>query len=301
MQSFELNFAATNQFWRAEGGTLHRAMGLLAQIYAVQHIRKLRGGSQAHLIRASDGQYYVTKFKNNPQDIRILACEYLGTRIGRLLGLPMPEVKIIDVSEWLITNTPELRIDTAGLSIPCATGLQLGIRYAADPELDQIFDYLPEGMLGRLSNRSDFPLVLAFDKWTCNSDGRQAVFVKRRGSRLYNAIFIDQGYCFNAGSWDFPDQPLRGVYARNSVYAAVTSWQSFEPVLSRIEQIRFEELHAIAEEIPEEWYQHDSDGLNRLLNALCDRRTLIRDLITAFRNSSRNPFPNWNAPEPPST
>jgi hypothetical protein len=25
---------------------------------------------------------------------------------------------------------------------------------------------------------------------------------------------IDQGFCFNAGNWDFPDAPLRGLYAR---------------------------------------------------------------------------------------
>ena len=97
-------------------------------LYAVQHIRRIRGGSQAHLIRASDGNFYVTKFQNNPQHIRVLASEYLGSRLGAYLGLPMPEVKIIDVSEWLITHTPDLRIETAGLSVPCASGLQLAGR-----------------------------------------------------------------------------------------------------------------------------------------------------------------------------
>jgi hypothetical protein len=28
-------------------------------LYAVQHIRKMRGGSQSHLMRASDGHFYV--------------------------------------------------------------------------------------------------------------------------------------------------------------------------------------------------------------------------------------------------
>jgi hypothetical protein len=289
-----------NQY-QNKGGTL-----ILAGLYvmkpvevldAVQHIRKLRGGSQAHLLRASDNNFYVTKFKNNPQHIRILASEYLGTKIGILLDLPMPEVKVIDVSEWLIANTPELRVETAGQSVRCATGLQLGVRYAADPEQDHIFDYLPESMFERISNQDDFPRVLAFDKWTCNSDGRQAVFVKRRGSRLYNAIFIDQGYCFNAGEWDFPDHPLRGVYARNAIYDGVTSWQSFEPVLSEIDQIGVEDLQSIAQEIPEEWYQHDSDGLAGLINALHTRRKFVRQLITAFRASSRKPFPNWISKE----
>jgi hypothetical protein len=51
-------------------------------ISAVQHLRRLRGGAQSHLLRASDGASYVTKFQNNPQHIRVLANEMLATRLG---------------------------------------------------------------------------------------------------------------------------------------------------------------------------------------------------------------------------
>ncbi len=44
-------------------------------VTAVEHLRKLRGGSQAHLLVGSDGRCYVTKFANNPQHIRVLANE----------------------------------------------------------------------------------------------------------------------------------------------------------------------------------------------------------------------------------
>ena len=54
-------------------------------ISAVQHIRPLRGGAQSHLLNASDGNCYVTKFQNNPQHIRVLANEMLATR---MLGEP---------------------------------------------------------------------------------------------------------------------------------------------------------------------------------------------------------------------
>jgi hypothetical protein len=62
-------------------------------ISAVQHIRRLRGGSQSQLLRASDGAYYVCKCSNNPRHIRVLANEMLAMR----LGLPMPEVEVIDI------------------------------------------------------------------------------------------------------------------------------------------------------------------------------------------------------------
>jgi len=64
-----------------------------ACISAVQHLRKLRGGSQSHLLRASDGAWYVTKFQNNPQHVRVLANEMLATRLGLALGLPCPASK----------------------------------------------------------------------------------------------------------------------------------------------------------------------------------------------------------------
>jgi hypothetical protein len=35
-------------------------------------------------------------------------------------------------------------------------------------------DYLPRELLQGVGNLSDFARVLVLDKWTCNSDGRQA-------------------------------------------------------------------------------------------------------------------------------
>ena len=63
-------------------------------ISAVQLLRPLRGGAQAHLLRASEGNWYVTKLQNNPQHIRVLANEMLASRLGLGLSLPMPRVKL---------------------------------------------------------------------------------------------------------------------------------------------------------------------------------------------------------------
>src|SRR5271165_6435059 len=46
------------------------------------------------------------------------------------------------------------------------------------------------------------------DNGMTSADGRQAAFWKCRGERKFTASFIDQGYCFNAGEWSFPDAPL---------------------------------------------------------------------------------------------
>ena len=260
-------------------------------LYAVQHIRRMRGGSQAHLLRASDGAYYVTKFQNNPQHLRVLANEMFASRLGQWLGLPVPRVEVIEVSDWLIANSSEMRVDVGGLGQPCSSGRQLASLYP-DPQ-SQIFDYLPEGMLLQVTNLQDFARCLILDKWTANSDGRQAIFIRKPHGRKYSACFIDQGYCFNAGEWTFPDSPLRGVYARNCVYAGVSSWKAFDPALTMAEQADIVDLWRCAETIPPEWYGYQRAALEQMVEVLYRRRLLIRDLITAFRQSSRNPFPNW--------
>jgi hypothetical protein len=173
--------------------------------------------------------------------------------------------------------------------LPCEV-----VNFTAGQDCDEgQYDYLPEAMTRRVKNLSSFAGILAFDKWTCNADGRQAAFWKRRGERKFTASFIDQGYCFNAGEWSFPDAPLRGVFARNDVYAGITGWDSFEPWLSRIESFPETSLWPLVSQIPPEWYLSAVDELDRLACRLLERRSLVRDLVRSFKNSSRNPFPNW--------
>lgn len=271
-------------------------MELSGVIQAMQHVRRMRGGAQAHLMRARDDHSYVVKFQNNPQHVRVLANELLASRLAIEVGLPVPAAEIVDVDAWLIANSPELTILLSGRSIPCQHGLQFGSRYVVDPaaESAQVFDFLPETMIDKVKDLKAFAGMLAFDKWTANANGRQAAFWKQARERKYTVSFIDQGYCFNAGEWSFVDSPLRGVYARNHVYAGITGWESFEPWLSRIEGISRSLLDNIAGAIPTEWYG-DQDDLARLVEQLWQRRTEVRGLIDAFRTSSRNPFPNWGA------
>jgi len=260
---------------------------------AVQHIRRMRGGAQSHLMRCADSNYYVVKFQNNPQHPRVLVNDWLGTRLAEMIGLPVPVADIVDVHPWLIENSPELRIELCGRQTMITSGASFGSRYVVPPTEGEVYDYLPETMIGRVRNLPSFAGILAFDKWTCNADGRQAAFWKRRGERKFTASFIDQGYCFNAGEWSFPDAPLRGVFARNDVYAGITGWDSFEPWLSRIESFPESPLQSIVDQIPPEWYGSAVDELDGLLYHLLERRALVRDLVLSFKNSPRNPFPNW--------
>jgi len=131
-------------------------------------------------------------------------------------------------------------------------------------------------------------------------NGRQTLFYKEprngleAGELRYRAVMIDQGFCFNAGEWSFPDAPLRGLYARNRVYEGVTGRESFGPWIERLEKRITEKVFDdLIREIPPEWYEDDLGAVMRLAEHLYRRRTLVPELLLAARNTTRHPFPNW--------
>jgi hypothetical protein len=81
---------------RIEGENRSCREGRLVE--AVQHVRRMRGGAQGHLMRCSDGNFYVVKFRNNPQHLRVLTNEMLGTRLAERAGLPVPRTEVVEVS-----------------------------------------------------------------------------------------------------------------------------------------------------------------------------------------------------------
>jgi hypothetical protein len=262
-------------------------------VVAVQQVRRMRGGAQSHLMLGADDNLYVVKFQNNPQHLRVLANELIATRLAEAVGLTVPPCEVIEVSAWLIDNTPELDFELGRGRERCRPGLQFGSRFVGGLMPGHVMDYLPEETLLEVRNLREFAGILALDKWTGNANGRQAVYSKKTRERRYLATFIDHGYCFNAGEWRFADAPLRGVFGRSVVYHDVTGWESFEPWLVRIETIPPEKVWSIAETVPPEWYGGEVETLERLVETLIIRRERVRELIDSFRESDRRPFPNW--------
>jgi len=259
----------------------------------VQHIRRMRGGAQGQLMLGADGHIYVVKFQNNPQHTRVLANEYLASRLASAVGLTAPEAELVEVSSWLVEHTADLEIDFGRTRVKCQAGLQFGSRFVGGLMPGQVVDFLPEEQLVEVRNLGEFAGILALDKWTGNINGRQAVFARKQREKRYRAVFIDYGYCFHAGDWKFENIPLRGVYYRNDVYREIRGWESFEPWLTRFETMAAETVWAAASEVPPEWYGGDLSEMEALVEKLLARLSRIRELIEGFGRSDRKPFPKW--------
>ena len=266
-------------------------------VTAVQVVARMRGGSQSQLMLGDDGNLWVVKFRNNPQHIRVLANEWIATCIAAAIGLSVPECSVVHVGRWLIESNPQLSVvrGSRGDEV-CSSGRQFGSRFAGGMMPRQVIEWLPDDRLACVRNLEQFPGILAFDKWTGNTDRRQVVFRRTAREKNYAAVFIDQGSCFGAGEWTFQDAPEGGGFARKMVYSMVTGWDSFEPWLTRIEQFSKGALWEIAETVPQEWYEGDRGQLKELIRSLIGRRACIRRLITEFRQTADSPFPNWTGP-----
>lgn len=263
-------------------------------VRAIQAIAQMPGGSQSKLMLGEDRNLWVVKFKNNPQHLKILVNELMASRMAEAIGLSVPQSGIIHVTQELVENNQQLLVDHGrGWREMCSSGLQFGSRFVGGLMPRQVIDFLPCEELYTVRNLEEFAGMLAFDKWTSNTDRRQAVFRRTARETQYGAVFVDHGFCFSGSKWTFQNAIVQGLYAHKSAYSTVTSWSSFEPWLTRIEQFNPDALWKIAQAIPPEWYRGDTYDLEELVETLLVRRSSVRELIRHLQQSSYTPFPNW--------
>jgi hypothetical protein len=274
-------------------------------VAAARLIRKMRGGAQSHLMEGTDGHHYVVKFLNNPQHRRILINEWLsGVLLGHL-QIHTPAVVLFSISEAFIAESPELYMIRGSTRDRPLPGLHFGSRLAVHPDRTAIYDFLPDTLLGKVENRSDFLGAAVFDKWVCNSDSRQAVFFRARAKKWtplkgeapartgFFAQMIDHGFAFNGPHWAYPDSPGYGVYFRESVYEDVRSLDSFQPWLDMVKHFPVEVIDQAWKEIPRAWLESDEADLERLLEQLLKRRDKVEHLILDIKRQRPAMFPNW--------
>src|SRR5690606_30889647 len=108
-------------------GTRILEMTTLRTVMATRYVTPLReGGSLPAVMEADDGASYVVKFSGAGQGTRALIAELIAGEIARTLGLRVPELVLVELSEEIGRNEPDPEIRDL---LRASVGLNLGMAY----------------------------------------------------------------------------------------------------------------------------------------------------------------------------
>jgi len=195
----------------------------------------------------SDQQPWVVKFPNNPNGLRNLPNELIAGRLGRRIGVRIPKVDIVGVSQELI-DAQGLRFRNAG-AVPKG-GLCFGSQTVTG--IDAI------SLLGSAAPSSfiqqDLASIAVFQTWTADGDGQAIFRVEPNGTAVYS---IDHGHFFGSPNWDpsIADRRDPVSYTLHLRYFVppIRDLRFYENVLGLLERLTVEEMAAEMRDVPEEW------------------------------------------------
>lgn len=96
-------------------------------VTATRYVTPLReGGSMPAVIEADDEGLYVLKFRGAGQGAKALVAEWVTGEIGRVLGLPVPEIVFVELDPELARTEPDSEIQHL---IRASAGLNLALDY----------------------------------------------------------------------------------------------------------------------------------------------------------------------------
>ena len=96
-------------------------------VTATRYVTPLReGGSLPGLVEADDDGLYVVKFRGAGQGPRALVAELVAGELGRALGLPVPELVLLELDPRIATAEPDQEVQDL---LRASEGLNIGMDF----------------------------------------------------------------------------------------------------------------------------------------------------------------------------
>lgn len=132
----------------------------LRQLAANRYVTPLReGGSMPAVVEGEDEGLYVLKFRGAGQGAKALVAEVIASGLARVLGLPVPEIVLMDLDPELARTEADPEIQDL---IRASAGLNLGMDYLPGAIN---FDPVAEQPDAELASR-----IVWFDAYVSNLD-----------------------------------------------------------------------------------------------------------------------------------
>ncbi len=147
-------------FKRIQMGTAKKLSVSIRTVTATRYVTPLReGGSLPAIVEADDDGLYVLKFRGAGQGPKALIAELVVGEIGRVLGLPIPEIVFVELDAALAGTEPDPEIQDL---LKASVGLNLALDYLPG---SVTYDPLVEKLSPELAAS-----VVWFDAYTTNVD-----------------------------------------------------------------------------------------------------------------------------------
>jgi hypothetical protein len=132
----------------------------LRKVSTTRYVTPLReGGSLPAIVEADDDGLYVLKFRGAGQGARALVAELVAGEIARAIGLPVPEIVLVELDADLARTEPDPEIQQL---IRASEGLNLALDYLPGAVM---FDPVAEQPAATLASE-----IVWFDAYVSNLD-----------------------------------------------------------------------------------------------------------------------------------
>ena len=227
---------------------------VLDNITIIEKKKKIPLGiTNPYIVKCSDGKKYVAKFPGNPEGTRVLINEYVCAELAKLLELPIPNFKLINVQG----------IDKFKDSLP-DINLINGTVFCSE-FVDKSTSVPGYYVLTKVSNRYDAIKILIFDVIIGNNDRNPGnLLINFRNNSL---IMIDHSHVFvYQAVWN--ERNLSELIGGKIDLSKMNKFHfdnlslclndiNYKPVISeyiqRIRNIDDDEIECIINSIPSDW------------------------------------------------
>jgi hypothetical protein len=216
-------------------------------VTASRYVTPLReGGSLPAIVEADDDGLYVLKFRGAGQGPKALIAELLAGEIGRLAGLPVPEIVFVMLPPDLARTEPDAEIQSL---IGASGGLNLALDYLPGSVTFDPLVFQPDARLAST--------IVWFDAFVCNVD---------RTARNVNMLMwhrrlwlIDHGAAlYFHHAWNQRDAHALTPFALIKDHVLLKFASLLEQADAEMrERIAIDKVAGIVELIPDAWLADD--------------------------------------------
>lgn len=245
-------------------------------------LRRMNGSSQSLLVRDRQRRLWVVKLNDASQRENTLANEFLGTHLCKAIGLPVPDVKVIEIADSFFDDSRTWLRAPAGSGRP-AGGLHFASRFFPEMSGTEAIEFLLPGLRSSFRAHGACLGMLLFDAWAMHADARQALFFA--GDAGMHAIFIDHGDLFGGADWTSKGRFLGGSTLHQFALQEYERDGSAIRWITRMQERLPKAFEEAAAGVPKDWYIQDIQGLQqRFIGRLQSLPEIVAEAVQSARS-----------------